>query len=107
MKNPKQISLIIALLLGIFSVQNVHADITDICVNASYDCFVDDVPDNGYLIGLSIGIDYTSATGEQIDCVTLTLPPGWTYVVGSEVGNSSDADGNYITDSGKPIRYRI
>lgn len=105
MKNPKQISLIVALLLSIFIVKNAHADIFDICVNATYECIVDENPGNTEVIALYIGIDYASATGEWLDCVTFTLPPGWTYISGTEIGTNSDADGNYITDTGNSVTF--
>lgn len=105
MRLSSEFRFVFVLLFFCISLPNAKADINDICVNATYQCLVDDVPPNGDVIGLSIGIDYTSTTGEQIDCVTLTLPPGWTYVSGSEVGTNSDADGNYITDTGNGVTF--
>jgi len=60
------------------------------------------IPNGDILVGITV--DFESTTGEAMDCITFTLPPGYTYVQGSET-NIGDGLGNYISDTGNSVTY--
>lgn len=78
----------------------MKADITDLCIVANYRCANDG---SGIVIDIAIG--YQSVTDEWLDCVTFNLPAGWTYLPGSEIGTFSNAEGNYISDTGSSVTF--
>jgi len=93
--------LIFITLFCCFGWQNAKADITNPCTTAVYQC---DFNGSGGIL-VTIIVDYESATEEWLDCVTFNLPAGWVYVPGSELGTGTNADGNYVTDTGNSVTF--
>lgn len=92
--------LILIILFCCSGLQNMKAEITDLCTVAIYRCAND-----GSGIVVTIVIGYQSVTGEWLDCTTFNLPMGWTYLPGSEIGTFTNADGNYISDTGNSVTF--